>query len=49
MLHTVTQLSKRSRTTSYSTSFQPVRYSSTKTWGLWAKALSGALAHLLLI
>ena len=39
MLQTVMQLSNRSRTTSYSISFQPVRYSSTSTWGLWANAL----------
>ena len=33
MLHTVTQLSAASRTTSYSSSFQPVRSSSISTWG----------------
>ncbi len=38
MLQTVTQLSARSRTTSYSISFQPSRYSSMRTWGAAAKA-----------
>jgi hypothetical protein len=33
MLQTVTQLSRPSRTTSYSISFQPRRHSSTSTWG----------------
>ena len=32
MLHTVMQLSRPSRTTSYSISFQPRRHSSTSTW-----------------
>ncbi len=38
MLHTVMQLSMRSRTTSYSISFQPARYSSTRTCGARARA-----------
>ena len=33
MLHTVMQLSAASRTTSYSSSFHPVRSSSIRTWG----------------
>ncbi len=33
MLQTVMQLSRPSRTTSYSISFQPRRFSSTSTWG----------------
>ncbi len=38
MLHTVMQLSYASRTTSYSTSFQPFKLSSTNTCGEYAKA-----------
>src|SRR3990167_6851145 len=45
MLQTVMQLSNLSRTTSYSISFQPERYSSIKIWGtlesaLWAISVS---------
>ncbi len=46
MLQTVMQLSARSRTTSYSISFQPARYSSMRTWGAEAKALLEGLAEL---
>ena len=42
MLHTVMQLSKRSRTTSYSTSFHPFRLFSTNTWGEKEKAFSAS-------
>ena len=40
MLQTVMQLSKRSRTTSYSTSFQPFKLFSTNTCGEKEKAFS---------
>jgi hypothetical protein len=47
MLQTVMQLSRKSRTTSYSISFQPLRYSSTRTWGTPpSKARSGHLEQL---
>ena len=49
MLQTVTQLSSASRTTSYSTSFQPSRYSSMRTWGAWAKAFFRRVAELGLV
>lgn len=39
MLQTVIQLSRQSRTTSYSISFQPFMLFSTSTWGLVANAL----------
>ena len=42
MLHTVMQLSQESRTTSYSTSFQPPRYSSTRIWGEWENAFAAS-------
>ena len=46
MLQTVMQLSWPSRTTSYSISFQPSRYSSTRIWLAVGQGLLGELGHL---
>ena len=45
MLQTVIQLSKRSRTTSYSTSFHPFKLFSTNTWGEKEKAFSTSTSN----